>query len=541
MNNYCVYLAVPGKQFCWGTTTGVINSTAKHTVQPFNAGVGFSGVEDFNLCLIDALNLYERGEVTHFAMLHSDIEPDPEQRWLDILLDEMDARNAVVVSAHNRLKDGSGNTSSGICDPANPWQGAYRRFTVREILRDLPETFNNVLAGYPDRPLLHNTGCWVADLRHPIWHETNDDGSLKTLFRFPERAIRGNDGTWIHQRESEDWCLSRELWERGCKSNTWITSRVRLTHYEGSRGYQNWVDAGVYQDGDEVTAHRWRPERDAKPLALVQLLEFELGSKCNLGHVHHECPNLHPERYGTLDTSRELDDQTIVDCAVRAYQELGFQGLVGWIYYNEPLLQADRMFKLMAEIKDQVPRARFILWTNGMLIPEACEHYRQFEQIVISGYNEQSRRGMERLSAQRINCRYAEDAGLDSRMAQLTIQPDMKPCLRPFVEFIIDNHGNHHLCCYDWQGRGSLGNVFTRDFAELAKEWRAQLPAIVGDTMSDGAPAVCRSCAYKWDKYQQHDERIVERARRFRAGLADAPIYDESGCSIGAGAPRGMS
>jgi hypothetical protein len=519
MNTYHVYLAIPGKHFCWGTTTGVINSTARHIVHPFNGGIGFSGAEDFNLCWLDAINLYENGKVSHFAMLHGDTSPDPEQYWLDILLDEMDNRQAVLVSAHNRLKDESGTTSSGVGDPANPWRGAYRRFTVRELLRDLPPTFNNVMAGYPDRPLLHNTGCWVADLRHPIWHETNEDGSLKTIFRFPERAIRGSDGAWVHQRESEDWLLSRELWERGCRSNTWITSRVRLTHYEGSRGYPNWHDPGSNLDGDEATASRWRLERDAKPLAIVQMLEFELGSKCNLGHVHHKCPNLHPERYGRLDTTRELDDDTIVGCAVRAYQDLGFNGLIGWIYYNEPLLQADRMFGLMARIKDQVPQARFILWTNGMLIPEECEQYRQFEQIVISGYNEQSKRGVDRLAAKRINARYCEDAQLDDRLVQLEPADRQQPCLRPFVEFILDNHGNHHLCCYDWQGQGSLGNVFTTDFAELARVWREQLPAIVGKKMTDQAPKVCQHCSHRWDKYQQHDERIVERARRYRATL----------------------
>jgi hypothetical protein len=513
-DQYRIYLAVPGVKFCWGTTTGVINSSAKHIVRPFNSGVGFSGAEDFNLCWIDALNLYERGEVTHFAMLHGDIVPDPAERWLDILLEELDKHQALIVSAHVPIKDMAGVCSCGIGDPENPW-AAYRRFTQAEILRDFPETFNAELVGYPDRPLLVNTGCWVTDLSKPVWHQTNPDGSLKMLFRFPERAIRGDDGAWIHQRESEDWCLSRELWEQGIR-DLWITRRVRLTH-EGGLKWPNWDAFGKYKHGDEATAHKWRADLTDKPLSLVQMLEFELGSGCNLGKVHPECPNLHPDRYGSLDTSRELDDETIVKCAVQAYQELGFTGLVGWIYYNEPLLQSGRMFNLMDQIKAKVPMARFILWTNGTLIPEDCEEYRGFEQIVISGYNEQSQRGAARLAAKQINYRYCEDADLDDRLAQLTIPEDGQPCLRPFVEFIIDNHGNQHCCCYDWQGLGSLGNVFTKDFADLARDWREQLPAIAGARMSDGAPVVCRGCGYKWDRYQQHDAQIVDRCRRWRA------------------------
>lgn len=524
MSGYSVYLAVPGKQFCWGTTTGVISSTKKHVVRPFNAGLGFSGVVDFNWCWTDAQNLFESGEITHFAMLHGDIEPDPEQNWLDILLDEMDRRDAELVSAHSPIKDHLGLTSSGICNLTDRWN-PFRRFTQKEILNDLPETFNNVSAGYPDKPLLHNTGCWVADLRKPIFREVADDGSLKTFFRFPEQIVRGPDGRWQKQQESEDWLLSRELWERGAR-NTWITSRVRLTHH-GYMSWPNWIDFGTYKDGDEATAINWRPEQESLPFSLVQMLEFELGTKCNLGHVHHECPNMHPERYGDLDTSQDLDDETIVRCAVQAYRELGFTGLVGWIYYNEPLLQSDRMFRLMAEIKAQVPAARFILWTNGMLIPEDCEQYRQFEQIVISGYNEESRQGMTRLGTRKIDARWIDNPELDNRLVQIGTRDDKSPCLRPFVEFIIDAHGNTHLCCYDWQGKGTLGNVITRDFAEIANQWRAMLPNIAGQEMSWCAPEVCQNCGNRWGRYQQHDERIVERARRWRASVASQPKREE--------------
>lgn len=547
---YHIYLAVPGRSFCWGTVTGVINSSAKHTVHPFNAGVGFSGAEDFNLCWIDAINCFERGEITHFAMLHGDITPDPHQRWLDILMEEMDKYEAVVVSGHVSLKDGSGTSSCGVGDIEDPW-GAFRRFTQAEILNELPETFNNVTAGYPDRPLLFNTGCWVADLRNPIWHETNEDGSLKTIFKFPERAVRGTDGAWTHKRESEDWCLSRELWERGCR-DTWITSRVKLTHH-GASDFRNWVDYGTFRDGDEGTAPRWRAERESLPLSLVQLLNFELGSGCNLGPVHPECPNLHPERYGSLDTSQELDDDTIVHCAVQAYRELGFSGMVGWHYYNEPLLRAGRMFALMERIRSEVPKARFLLWTNGMLIPEECEQYKQFEQIIVSGYNDQGRRGVERLTAKKINARWIDKPELDNRLVQVepivkpgemltlpagwSIQVDESPCLRPFVEFIVDAYGNTHLCCYDWQGKGTLGNVIVGDFAAIAKRWRDQLPHIAGKKMSLCAPGVCQSCTHRWAKYQQHDERIVERARRFRDStpidVVDV-IWDENGHMIGA-------
>lgn len=531
---YRIYLAVPGTSFCWGTTTGVINSSAKHIVRPFNEGVGFSGAEDFNLCWIDALNLYESGEVTHFAMLHGDIETDLHQRWLDVLLEEMDAKDAVLVSAHVPIKDMAGLCSCGVGDPSNPW-AAFRRFTQREILNDLPPTFNAEMAGYPDRPLLANTGCWVADLRKPIWHETNEDGSLKTIFKFPERAIRGDDGSWIHQRESEDWCLSRELWERGCK-DVWITSKVRLSHRGGLK-WNNWEVFGKYKDGDEATAHKWRAEKDKLPLSLVQLLDFEIGKLCNLGPQHPECPNMSKDRWGTMGTPALLDDDTIVRCAVQAYNELGFTGLIGWHYYNEPLVYRTEMFRVMDRIREQVPKARFILWTNGMLIPEECDQFSQFEQIVVSCYNEQGREGVRRLKSKDIPCQAIDKPVFDERLTSIaTNGQDTEPCLRPFVEFIVDAYGNTHLCCYDWQGKSTLGNVITGDFAEIAKRWRDSLPHIAGKEMTRCAPAVCQTCPHKQGSYQIHDERIVARAKRWREAVPGDivdTIWDESGCAIG--------
>jgi hypothetical protein len=88
-------------------------------------------------------------------------------------------------------------------------------------------------------------------------------------------------------------------------------------------------------------------------------------------------------------------------------------------------------------------------------------------------------------------------------------------------------------------GKGTLGNVFTDDFADIATRWRDTLPSIAGHAMGDEAPVVCRGCGHRWSKYQQHDEMIVERARRFRDGLAGTKerpptvIMDESGCAIG--------
>ncbi len=515
-----IYLAVPGHHICWGTVTGVVNSTAKHVVTPFNGGFGFSGQEDFNLLWTDAHNLFNEGKITHFAMLHGDITPDPEQRWLDILLEEMDAREATLVSSVAPLKDGRGLTSSGIADLNDPWQ-PWRRFTLKEIHQTLPETFDHVAAGYPDQPLLHNTGLWVCDLRKPCFQKLNERGELDLYFNFPTRAVRGPDGKFQHQRESEDWLFSRDLWNRGIK-DTYITRRVKLVHH-GKMDFSNSSVWGSFQNGDEHTAAKWRAKPEEveadKPLALLQIIDFELGEHCNLGHVHKECPNLHPERFSLLSTAKQLNDEKIIDSAVTAYEKLGFSGLIGFHYYNEPLLSANRLFKIAATIAGRTAKARFLLWTNGMLIPERCDQFFIFDQIVISGYNEQSARGRDRLAAAGIKCDYADNAQLDDRLQTLEVKDKSASCKRPFLEMIFDNYGNTHICCYDWRGQGTTGNLNVEPIETLAQAWFAALPKIAGDKMATDAPRVCLNCSHRWDSFQVHDAAIVERAKHWRKSL----------------------
>jgi hypothetical protein len=64
-----------------------------------------------------------------------------------------------------------------------------------------------------------------------------------------------------------------------------------------------------------------------------------------------------------------------------------------------------------------------------------------------------------------------------------------------FAEFIVDHHGNLHLCCYDWRGLGSPGNIFTAQLEDLIRRWQAIRRAIAGPEMTDGAPQVCLDCS----------------------------------------------
>lgn len=234
-------------------------------------------------------------------------------------------------------------------------------------------------------------------------------------------------------------------------------------------------------------------------LSRTQLLNFELGRDCNLGHLHAKCPNRHPERYAMFDRSRELDDDTIVRCAADAYSRHNFTGLVGWHYYCEPTLQADRMLRLMDAIKAMAPTARFILWSNGTM--------------------QQSESVLDRFAIVRITDYSSDPIGakaLDDRLHDRPAKGDA-PCLRVFTEFVLDDYGNHHPCCYDWRGRASLGNVFVDGFDALVERWAKVQDAVGGRHMTDYAPKWCLECGWRTKVLTRFDESSAKRAeeRRF--------------------------
>lgn len=230
----------------------------------------------------------------------------------------------------------------------------------------------------------------------------------------------------------------------------------------------------------------------------VQLLIFEVGEECNLAHLHTKCPShLGRGRYDRLDCKRPLDDQTIIDTAKRFYGEFGFSGLVGWHYYNEPCLQLERMRGLAARIKRTVPQARFLLWTNGTLLPDNAARIDWCDTIRVTDYG--GAHAPHNLGCARAACGrvVVQPAHLDARMQGLGQASD-RPCLRPYTEFILDCYGNVHLCCIDWRGLASPGNVLRDGLDECVNRWRQAAQRITSDPMQSDAPEACRCCPMRF-------------------------------------------
>lgn len=244
---HTVCLAAPAGSFLWGAARGMMTATlGAHQVTVINSQTGW---DDMANLWAQGLNAAFNGVATHFAMLHSDVVPDPG--WIDTLLTEMDERDADLVSVAVPIKDKRGLVSCGLGEASNPW-AAFRRFTMHELMQ-MPATFGIEDTPHPDKYLLHNTGCWVADLRKPLWRQTDSDGCLRAYFNFPLRGRIDEKGQVIHERESEDWHFSRKIAELGAK--TFITRKVAVDHL-GNMEFSNASAWGMYEH-DEETKDKW--------------------------------------------------------------------------------------------------------------------------------------------------------------------------------------------------------------------------------------------------------------------------------------------
>lgn len=201
----------------------------------------------FNNLWCKALN--ERFD--YFAMLHADI--CPTHGWLDILMDEMKATGAEVLSCVVPFKEATGLTSTAIGDPAKTWK-PRRRLTMTEI-DDLPDTFDAADAGYPGDVLLVNSGCFLVDLSKPWCRATNEFGEAEFHFTINDRIVN-HRGQFKSEVESEDWFASRQWARMGVK--VLATKKVILNH-RGVFNYPNYGDWGDFKE-DHFAAGYSRPE-----------------------------------------------------------------------------------------------------------------------------------------------------------------------------------------------------------------------------------------------------------------------------------------
>jgi hypothetical protein len=238
---------------------------------------------NFNTLWAAALNLAHSGErVDYFAMQHADVEP--EDWWLDALIDEMEARDLDVLGTVVPIKDRKGLTSLALGrDDGDTWR-VLCRLTMAEA-HALPETFTSEDCGHP---LLLNTGLWVCRF--------SEEWARKVRFTINDRIVQMPDGRYVPQTEPEDWYFSRLCHELGMRIGA--TRKIKLAHRGGIAFHSDQVWGEPF-DRSYVPESQipdclplpeidgWLRPEEARGLAILAKGRrvLEIGSYCGLSTV----------------------------------------------------------------------------------------------------------------------------------------------------------------------------------------------------------------------------------------------------------------
>lgn len=247
---------------------------------------------------------------------------------------------------------------------------------------------------------------------------------------------------------------------------------------------------------------------------LTQLVCFEVTPYCNRGAEHALCPNAHPDRWLHSAGQRRMTNAQIVDVCHAMYGG-GFDGWTAFHHYNEPLLAWPRIRNLIANIRVCVPAARFLLWTNGDLLPADLEELAVFGKIVVSNYAGRD------LSALHRACRDVTvlPGNLDWRLNPPRTGLDPEPhCLRPFLEIVFDYFGNVRTCCYDWRNETGIGNLHDTPFVELWQRWVTLRAALAAQPMQPTAPNRCLTCGTRYTQLAHYAPEVAARTLEFLGG-----------------------
>jgi radical SAM protein with 4Fe4S-binding SPASM domain len=277
-------------------------------------------------------------------------------------------------------------------------------------------------------------------------------------------------------------------------------------------------------------------------IPLFEQLCLESQSNCNRSCWF--CPRTYDRTGKYLDHAgksviRQMPTTKIFDVLDQA-RALGFQGLVGFHHYSEPLLDP-RNVMLAREAK----RRGLVPWlhTNGDVLrrnERLCEEVSDvYGHIVVGLYDYTSDDELEaekRFWRTRLTCAQLDFSAIgqdgrrtgssmaipralvptDSRMTVPDLTFANGPCHRPLIRMIIQWDGEVCNCCEDTRGAFGLGNVYESTLEEL---WFSIRHMRVVEDLAAGQRtgyALCRNCPLPPSGPTSPGNRIEIAPRRYR-------------------------
>lgn len=287
-------------------------------------------------------------------------------------------------------------------------------------------------------------------------------------------------------------------------------------HYVGVLNLSEKVTITTWDDGFEDD----RIKLISDSIAKLTLINFEITDKCNYDKLHKACPINSKSRFNNNASDVPISDGDIIGLMSYCINR-GFKGYFGFHYYNEPLLERDRITRIMTEINSRFPSVKFCLWTNGSMLKDREVH--KYDKVVISDY----KKNKAHLAANK-NV-HVLSGKLDKRRKIEDAKVKLSNCARVNLEMSVDYYGNIRVCCNDYKHEITSANITQSDYTTCLMKWVEA--KTVPETMANTGKshAVCRSC--------------IKREGKYKSGsIAFLPKYDKkpvfihvpkaAGCSI---------
>ena len=222
----------------------------------------------------------------------------------------------------------------------------------------------------------------------------------------------------------------------------------------------------------------------------LQFLSFEISPTCNMSNVHSWCPINDPLRYPRHESRVECSNEAIINFTKIMYLR-GFKGQIAFHYYSDPLMNINRLLYLIQQIRDMVPASEFILWTNGILLNNLSKNWLHiFKQIMITLHNPKDKDRLQNIVKDFTNVRFHDDVH-DDRLSMYDCQTIIKDkCFRPLrLEMPINFYGNVRLCCSEFRGQVSIGNIQSENADDIIDSFIE-----AAKSASEGIIPICWKC-----------------------------------------------
>ena len=230
-------------------------------------------------------------------------------------------------------------------------------------------------------------------------------------------------------------------------------------------------------------------------------VEIETSSRCNRGC--HFCPVSHTRRPD--HRMPEALFRSIVD----QLAELGFRGRFSPHFFGEPLLDP-RLDSMMAYVRERLPRARIVVYTNGdALTPDRARSLLAagVDRFVVTFEHAEESRAFAATRAalprttlwRRFMVRHwdADVTHRYNRGGTIRIGSRARParaCQAPAVALVVDAWGRVKLCANDYDGVGDLGDLnhqSVREVWESPEAVRTRRELLAGEFRR----AICQVCS----------------------------------------------